>query len=69
MNLTSPQGTTSRLTQYRRKDNSPNATYLTNWVILTLHHWGENPAGIWELSLKNFKPEHKNTGNFLKHLF
>ncbi|KAJ7328622.1 hypothetical protein OS493_023891 [Desmophyllum pertusum] len=62
MNLTSPQGTTSRLTQYRPKDNSPDATNLTNWVILTLHHWGENPSGIWELSLKNAKPEHKNTG-------
>ncbi|KAJ7328630.1 hypothetical protein OS493_023899 [Desmophyllum pertusum] len=62
MNLTSPHGTTSRLTQYRPKDNSPDTTNLTNWVILTLHHWGENPAGIWELSLKNAKPEHKNTG-------
>ncbi|KAJ7328626.1 hypothetical protein OS493_023895 [Desmophyllum pertusum] len=62
MNLTSPHGTTSRLTQYRPRDKSPDATYLTNWVILTLLHWGENPAGIWELSLKNAKPEHKNTG-------
>ncbi len=68
INLTSPQGTTSRLTQYRPKDNSPNETYLTNWVILTLHHWGENPSGIWELSLKNAKPEHKNTGNFLTYI-
>ena len=68
INLTSPQGTTSRLTQYRPKDNSPNAAHLTNWVILTLHHWGERASGIWQLSLKNAKPEHKNTGNFLKYI-
>lgn len=65
INLTSPQGTTSRLTQYRPKDNSPNATYLTDWTILTLHHWGENPSGKWELSLKNSQLEHKNTGYYL----
>ncbi|XP_078352676.1 proprotein convertase subtilisin/kexin type 4-like isoform X1 [Oculina patagonica] len=62
INLTSPQGTTSRLTQYRPNDNFPNETYLTNWVILTLHHWGEHPSGTWELSLKSAKPEHNNTG-------
>lgn len=65
INLTSPQGTTSRLTQRRPKDNSPDATYLTNWTILTLHHWGENPSGIWELSLKNSRLEHKNTGYYI----
>ncbi len=68
INLTSPQGTTSRLTQYRPKDNFPNETYLTNWVILTLHHWGENPSGIWELSLKSAKPEHNNTGIFVAYI-
>lgn len=66
INLTSPQGTTSRLTQRRPRDNSPRATYFTNWKILTLHHWGENPSGIWVLSLKNSRLEHENTGyNFL----
>ena len=65
MNLTSPQGTTSRLTQYRPEDKSPSATYLTNWVTLTLHHWGENPSGTWKLSLENAKPENiRNWGNF-----
>ena len=62
MNLTSPWGTTSRLTQYRPKDNAPDATYLTNWTILTLHHWGENPSGVWRLTLKNSQLKHTNTG-------
>jgi len=62
MNLTSPWGTTSRLTQYRPKDNNPNHTSLSNWTILTLHHWGENPSGVWKLTLKNSQLEHMNTG-------
>lgn len=62
INLTSPQGTTSRLIQRRRNDNFPQATYLTNWKVLTLHHWGENPSGIWELSLKNSRLDRNNTG-------
>ena len=62
INLTSPQGMTSRLTQRRPRDNSPKATNLTNWTILTLHHWGENPSGIWKLSLKNSRLDQKNTG-------
>ena len=64
MNLTSPWGTTSRLIQYRPKDNNPKNTSLSNWTILTLHHWGENPSGVWKLTLKNSQLEHVNTGYY-----
>ena len=59
MNLTSPLGTTSRLIQHRPWDS---LTSLNNWTILTLQHWGENPAGVWKLTQKNFRPQYKNTG-------
>ncbi|KAM7438593.1 hypothetical protein ABFA07_011908 [Porites harrisoni] len=59
VNLTSPLGTTSRLIQYRPRDNF---TTLKNWKILTLHHWGENPTGVWKLTLKNSRPQRRNTG-------
>ena len=59
MNLTSPLGTTSRLIQHRPRDS---LTSLNNWTILTLQHWGENPAGVWKLTQKNFGPQYKNTG-------
>ena len=59
MNLTSPLGTTSRLIQHRPRDS---LTSLSNWTILTLQHWGENPAGVWKLTQKNFRPQYKNTG-------
>lgn len=62
VNLTSPLGTTSRLIQYRPSDNF---TTLKNWRILTLHHWGENPRGVWKLTLKNSQPQSKNTGILL----
>ena len=62
VNLTSPLGTTSRLIQYRPRDNF---TTLKNWKILTLHHWGENPTGVWKLTLKNSQPQRRNTGRFL----
>ena len=62
VNLTSPLGTTSRLIQYRPRDNF---NTLKNWKILTLHHWGENPTGVWKLTLKNSRPQRRNTGMFL----
>ncbi|PFX24918.1 Proprotein convertase subtilisin/kexin type 4 [Stylophora pistillata] len=68
MSLTSPQGSTSLLLQSRTKDNSPYETYLTNWTILTLHHWGENPLGTWELALKNSRPDQESEGSYYKRL-
>ena len=62
VNLTSPLRTTSRLIQYRPGDNF---NTLKNWKILTLHHWGEDPTGVWKLTLKNSQPQRRNTGMFL----
>ena len=50
LTLESPSKTFSRLTQYRLFDRFRGySTNLTDWVILTLHHWGENPQGSWKL--------------------
>lgn len=59
--LMSPQGTVSNLTHYRMIDSSLGFTDL-NWVLMTLHHWGESAPGIWRLTLENSKPSHHNTG-------
>lgn len=59
--LTSPQGTVSKLTHYREADAAFGAKDL-NWVLMTLHHWGENAKGVWKLSLESSHPEHYNTG-------
>ncbi|XP_068754150.1 neuroendocrine convertase 1-like isoform X2 [Montipora capricornis] len=60
--LISPQGTVSNLTHYRLSDSFFNFTDL-DWVLMTLHHWGENPVGQWKLRLVNSKHgEHVNEG-------
>ena len=59
--LISPQGTVSNLTHYRMSDSSFGAKDL-NWVLMTLHHWGENAIGVWKLTLENYDLNHENTG-------
>ncbi|CAH3190519.1 unnamed protein product [Porites evermanni] len=50
LSLKSPSGTVSRLTQHWPFDRFKNVSNnLTNWNILTLHHWGEDPRGTWTL--------------------
>ena len=50
ISLESPSGTVSHLTQHQPYDMfRGHSTNLTDWVILTLHHWGENPWGTWKL--------------------
>lgn len=61
--LISPQGTVSNLTHYRMSDSSFGAKDL-NWVLMTLHHWGENAIGLWRLTLENYDLNHENTGKF-----
>ena len=59
--LISPTGTESNLTHYRMSDSSFGAKDL-NWVLMTLHHWGETAIGRWRLTLENSNLDHYNTG-------
>lgn len=59
--LISPQGTVSNLTYYRMLDSSVGAKDL-NWVLMTLHHWGETAMGTWKLTLQNLQLRNVNTG-------
>lgn len=59
--LISPQGTVSNLTHYRKADAAFGAKDL-NWVLMTLHHWGENAIGLWKLTLESSHPDHNNEG-------
>lgn len=59
--LVSPQGTVSNLTHYRKADSFFGTENL-DWVLMTLHHWGENPTGTWRLTLENSNLDHDNTG-------
>lgn len=53
VDLTSPQGTTSRLLSRRPEDD---ATYgLDAWPFMTVEFWGENPQGEWTLKIADEK--------------
>ena len=48
--LESPQGTVSELLPFRNHDFINTKGY-TDWPFLSVHFWGENPVGVWELSV------------------
>lgn len=53
IDLTSPQGTTSRLLARRPEDD---ATYgLDAWPFMSVEFWGENPQGEWTLKIADDK--------------
>lgn len=45
VSLTSPSGTTSHLLPRRVGDIFPNS--YDSWPLMSVHFWGENPAGSW----------------------
>ncbi|KAJ6219529.1 hypothetical protein RDWZM_005341 [Blomia tropicalis] len=49
--ITSPAGTTSTLLAVRPMDNSRSG--FANWPFMTVHDWGEQPNGYWELTVIN----------------
>ncbi|XP_019643744.1 PREDICTED: furin-like protease kpc-1 [Branchiostoma belcheri] len=57
--LTSPSGTTSTVAPGRVQDAEPDL----DWTFLTLHHWGENPLGVWTLRVNNTHPDTAMTGS------
>lgn len=59
--LVSPQGTVSNLTHYRWADSARRTRDL-NWVLMSLHYWGENAIGPWKLTFENSNPAHDNRG-------
>ena len=62
--LISPQGTVSNLTHYRSADSFFKTTDL-DFVLMTLHFWGENAVGLWKLTLENSQPQHTNEGLYV----
>ena len=49
VSLTSPSGTTSMILPRRPGDIYPNS--YDDWPLLSVHFWGENPAGTWTVNV------------------
>ena len=60
--LTSPSGTETNLTHYRPSDSFFKQKVLQNWVVMTLHLWGETGKGEWKLTIKNSQTHRANNG-------
>ena len=48
LELLSPSGTSSTLLPFRAGDTPPGQ--YPNWSFMSVHYWGENPSGQWELT-------------------
>ena len=68
MKVSSPSGTVSNLTHFRYADSRLKNKELKNWVVMTLHLWGETAKGKWTLILKNSQIKRANKGFRTFHL-
>ena len=68
MSATSPAGTKSKLLYPRPIDRLTNFKNLTNWTVTSLHYWGEEPRGDWNITITNMKPvwNRKDGTEFIK---
>ena len=51
VSLTSPSGMLSTILPCRFGDFSIEG--YTNWPFMSVHFWGENPAGVWRLQVEH----------------
>ena len=58
--LTSPSGTTSILMDYRDFDNNPGG--FSDWDFMSVHFWGEDPAGQWTLVIRTLQSSVSTSG-------
>ncbi|KAG8456361.1 hypothetical protein GDO86_002223 [Hymenochirus boettgeri] len=61
--LTSPSGTGTALLNERERDSSPNG--FKNWDFMSVHTWGENPAGTWTVKITDVSGRIKNEGRIV----
>uniref|UniRef100_A0A7N6FLQ4 Neuroendocrine convertase 1 n=1 Tax=Anabas testudineus TaxID=64144 RepID=A0A7N6FLQ4_ANATE len=61
--LTSPAGTNTVLLAERERDTSSNG--FRNWDFMSVHTWGEDPAGTWTLKITDTSGRMQNEGRIL----
>uniref|UniRef100_A0A1I8EX92 P/Homo B domain-containing protein n=1 Tax=Wuchereria bancrofti TaxID=6293 RepID=A0A1I8EX92_WUCBA len=49
--IISPKGTKTELLSVRRRDKS--SAGFQHWPFMSVHTWGENPRGIWQLHIED----------------
>ncbi|KAJ3245093.1 pheromone processing endoprotease [Chytriomyces hyalinus] len=55
VDLVSPNGIVSHLAVARSFDDA--TTGFSNWTFMTVAHWDENPIGVWQVVVSEYKKE------------
>ena len=63
LQLRAPTDTTSPMTGKRHIDNLKGFRNLTDWIITSCFHWGEDPNGKWELKIDDFDKRYPSSGD------
>ncbi|MBN3298288.1 NEC1 convertase, partial [Amia calva] len=61
--LTSPSGTSTVLLAERERDTSSSG--FKNWDFMSVHTWGEDPAGTWTLKITDLSGRIENEGKIV----
>ncbi|XP_075037384.1 neuroendocrine convertase 1 [Mixophyes fleayi] len=61
--LTSPSGTKTVLLTERERDTSTNG--FRNWAFMSVHTWGEDPAGVWTVKITDVSGRKQNQGRIV----
>ncbi|KAG9487990.1 hypothetical protein GDO78_007669 [Eleutherodactylus coqui] len=61
--LTSPSGTKTVLLTERERDLSTNG--FKNWAFMSVHTWGEDPAGTWTVKITDESGRKQNEGRIV----
>ncbi|XP_075693227.1 neuroendocrine convertase 1 [Rhinoderma darwinii] len=61
--LTSPSGTKTVLLTERERDTSTNG--FKNWDFMSVHTWGEDPAGTWTVKISDESGRKQNEGRIV----
>lgn len=55
----SPFGTKSTLLNLRRRDDAK-SPFTSEWPLMSVHFWGENPVGTWKIKVTCYDSFHRN---------
>ncbi|KAM3940694.1 neuroendocrine convertase 1 [Leptodactylus fuscus] len=61
--ITSPSGTKTVLLTKRERDTSTNG--FKNWDFMSVHTWGEDPAGTWTVKITDMSGRKENEGRIV----
>lgn len=60
IDVISPQGTETSLLRGRPKDKSKDG--ISNWAFMSVHTWGEDPAGTWTIIIRDKGSDTNSSG-------